>query len=629
MERANEAVSALDTSAYSAIWTVANSDDVIKDVDDQFTSWLRGKLNWDPPTERSGYYRGPGGADLMVVHRTAADGRSLRLRLTESKRTEIWRTSVMVGEGHGSDAWVQIRVSNNAEIPAKVPRLAAYLLDALELRDGETWLTASPQMASGTQVEQIAAEVTDFSRQGLYFVAGTDQARSFDAFAAQVARWTVDTRGMAQVVVLDPVATAEFREILGESHAVPPWTIRTYQTEVDPAVEADARRHRILGRKRLDGSRASVRAILGQVARRHAALRPLPPRYAAASRALSRLEDQLLVDALIVAPSVTSKPPRETPALPQAPDGMEPDVEVASAAFKAEPIELRPVYAVDQQAAQYLAQVELVKEMLGLDVVDSSSLTEIVRQVEQNAATAEAIDRVTAELTERREVIAQLELERDGLRSLSDNQELDLADSLAVQAKLADEVRWLRRRLAEQGDTEGGFGLLPVESTTTYPADFGELADKLAELASDGVLFTGDLEVVAELTAHDPLGRVAGVAWDCLLALTDYIRARDTGDCSTGIRQYLEQTPQGFRSVPRKKFAAKETKSTMQAWGDLRDFPVPHSVNPAGTAAMEAHFKLGKVGLVSPRMYYLDNVARDGKVYVGYIGAHLRNTQTN
>ena len=44
---------------------------------------------------------------------------------------------------------------------------------------------------------------------------------------------------------------------------------------------------------------------------------------------------------------------------------------------------------------------------------------------------------------------------------------------------------------------------------------------------------------------------------------------------------------------------------------------------------MEGHFKLGRVGIISPRMYYLDGYVRDGKVYVGYIGAHLRNTQTN
>ena len=44
---------------------------------------------------------------------------------------------------------------------------------------------------------------------------------------------------------------------------------------------------------------------------------------------------------------------------------------------------------------------------------------------------------------------------------------------------------------------------------------------------------------------------------------------------------------------------------------------------------MTAHFKLAVIGRFTPRLYYLDRVRQDGKVYIGYIGRHLRNTQTN
>jgi len=44
---------------------------------------------------------------------------------------------------------------------------------------------------------------------------------------------------------------------------------------------------------------------------------------------------------------------------------------------------------------------------------------------------------------------------------------------------------------------------------------------------------------------------------------------------------------------------------------------------------MEAHFKIGKLGMVSPRMHVLDCWVNHGKVFVGYIGAHLRVVQTN
>lgn len=67
----------------------------------------------------------------------------------------------------------------------------------------------------------------------------------------------------------------------------------------------------------------------------------------------------------------------------------------------------------------------------------------------------------------------------------------------------------------------------------------------------------------------------------------------------------------------------------MATWGDQREFPVPPEVNPAGRAVMEAHFKLGRVGMASPRMHILDCWGTHKRVYVGYIGLHLRNTQTN
>jgi len=44
---------------------------------------------------------------------------------------------------------------------------------------------------------------------------------------------------------------------------------------------------------------------------------------------------------------------------------------------------------------------------------------------------------------------------------------------------------------------------------------------------------------------------------------------------------------------------------------------------------MTAHFKLGRIGMVSPRLYFFDDYTKTGKVYIGYIGPHLTNTQTN
>ncbi len=249
--------------------------------------------------------------------------------------------------------------------------------------------------------------------------------------------------------------------------------------------------------------------------------------------------------------------------------------------------------------------------------------------VRQGRATTEALQQIKRQLDQRRVRIELLEADLELYKELAEDQELDLADALESQAHIADENRWLRSRLKKMQDFEGAAAGLPAELATTYPEDFGQLLDRLPELEPLGVVFTGDSKTVRELEDYDTIGRIAGVAWDALLVLTDYVRARTQGAFNQGVKLYLANTPKGFRTLPSKKFAEKETAQTMKQWGDLREFPVPDLVDDTGFATMEAHFKLGRVGMVSPRLYYLDCSATTGAVYVGYIGAHLRNTQTN
>jgi hypothetical protein len=44
---------------------------------------------------------------------------------------------------------------------------------------------------------------------------------------------------------------------------------------------------------------------------------------------------------------------------------------------------------------------------------------------------------------------------------------------------------------------------------------------------------------------------------------------------------------------------------------------------------MASHFKIAQSGMISPRLHYIDDTAKTGKVYVGYIGRHLPTKQTN
>jgi hypothetical protein len=75
--------------------------------------------------------------------------------------------------------------------------------------------------------------------------------------------------------------------------------------------------------------------------------------------------------------------------------------------------------------------------------------------------------------------------------------------------------------------------------------------------------------------------------------------------------------------------AATETALTRTRFGSERIFPVSAEVDPSHRSIMTAHFKLAQIGMVSPRMYYLDHYTATGRIYIGYIGPHLTNAMTN
>ncbi|MGH8827780.1 MAG: hypothetical protein ACRDVZ_09345, partial [Jiangellaceae bacterium] len=77
-------------------------------------------------------------------------------------------------------------------------------------------------------------------------------------------------------------------------------------------------------------------------------------------------------------------------------------------------------------------------------------------------------------------------------------------------------------------------------------------------------------------------------------------------------------------------FAADEFETVKQnkGWRTERTFPVPGSIEPRGRVFMSTHFRLGGGDKVAPRLYLHDAVDADGKIYVGYIGRHLTDTQT-
>ena len=237
--------------------------------------------------------------------------------------------------------------------------------------------------------------------------------------------------------------------------------------------------------------------------------------------------------------------------------------------------------------------------------------------------------RIHDEMAARQARIAALEDQVDFYRELFEDEEIYRVLAEDERARAEDESRWLRNQLRQHGDPDTAASQVPEESITVYPDSFEDLLGRAAELEAAGVVLTGDLSITRDLDDVDGNGKLVRAAWESLLVLTDYVSARQAGDHDGSIEMYLKDTPSGYRPMSPKKHATGESGPTMAQYGHLRVHPVPTDVDQDGAVCMAAHFKLGSLGMVSPRLHYHDDYVRTGKIYVGYIGPHLRTVTTN
>ena len=135
-------------------------------------------------------------------------------------------------------------------------------------------------------------------RRGLMFVAASanDSTMSFGAWRDHAQQVLRHTTGLASSFILDPEATTELRGALGRTHAVEPWTIRTFRPDADPADESDALRHRVLSTGRLaSDDPAYLARLLGWRAREAALDTPLQSSALRLERDLERAYDEMLM----------------------------------------------------------------------------------------------------------------------------------------------------------------------------------------------------------------------------------------------------------------------------------------------------------------------------------------------
>lgn len=241
-----------------------------------------------------------------------------------------------------------------------------------------------------------------------------------------------------------------------------------------------------------------------------------------------------------------------------------------------------------------------------------------------NALLDEAAHEETARLREIGELRQELREKEEHAADLS----TELAERADELRHAEARLREVQRYLIDLGEAGAGYRAAYRAQRAPHggPVSFEELLDRFAELPE--LRFTGSRRVTVQLDAQALGADWAATAWDALLALRDYARAKRDGGHLRDFLHWCRETPPGGHRFPPGKVVRDESPQTSgrKAWRLQRTFPVPESVDPSGAVFMGAHLRIGAGNAKAPRLHFHDATGHGGLVYLGYLGPHLNNT---
>ncbi|WP_431678672.1 hypothetical protein [Kitasatospora sp. KL5] len=171
------------------------------------------------------------------------------------------------------------QLSGPGRVP--VPEVARILLPLLDATDGPAALTAQPAVVTPAEVDDLIDRLCDPERRLAAVVVSVPTSTPLeDWLAGQVRPVLQQVTGLASLYVLDHAALPLFN-VAFEYHKVYGGAVRTFLPEVDPASRADAGRHQVLARQRMQEDTRRAAVLLAREPRRIAAELPRPAPLAA------------------------------------------------------------------------------------------------------------------------------------------------------------------------------------------------------------------------------------------------------------------------------------------------------------------------------------------------------------
>ena len=556
--------------------------------------------------------------------------------LVEENTDKTWKVSIGVHDSGEQDSDIQVLIEVDvtpADLETAIelvetPRFAKRLLEQLSISDGEVPILAGVgEIRTEEQVETLIQMIEAPGRRITINVAPSPETSLDNEWLSIVSQLTSRGTGNSSVYLLDAELTKKFNSLVSNEFGVGPGTVRTYAPGVDFSDVSNAAMHRFVTPMKL------AKSIFKKNEKWRVA-RPLQNAFNIASR-LQYMQAEVPGPISLVRDKLVKKTEQNwlQERLPTK------VIQHQYSQVQVETHQPTVVSASPEKSSDVVLEPTLwrrftkfISRFTGIDSVTEESLTILETYVERQSADLGAIENLMYEADE----------EKVAATRVANELRKELNTHLAELSQTAHRIRYLEsenKRLrsgqldSKQGKSSGGF-----DFTTLRDMFFCEdIAEALQENGSSDysalrelVVFTGDLKITKELDASAQRENYAGIIIDYLEVLYDYASAKKMSvKLPGGVDFYLKNpSVHGGRTTGPVNHSG-ESKSTQQEFGKLRIFPVPAEVDKSGVVAMWNHFKIAQSDSIAPRLHYFDDTPNTGKIYIGYIGKHLKNSQTN
>lgn len=578
----------------------------------------------------------------------------------------------------GGVLWVEVIPPSGFDYRTKPPRLIRKLLDE-GVYDGSMPLTDHlEEIGDQDGVDRLIGWIHDPDRRASIVVGAPLTEGNSPEDTQHERRWrealsvlTKDSLGCATYVALSPASYDLFQERINADLRIPRGSLRTYAPHVRPNDPLDYRRHRVLtANQLLDGYDVKAKKF-------HSHLAALIARTPRTYLWENGLDSELQRAARVLderRPSVpthrSGSEDRKPVDLVEEVRGLDTDISASPAhvtdpmliGVREETVGETCVETSDNQEKKgrehrtwYLPLRLLIRRFLpsfapislrdlqnGIDAVGRGLNEMNIRYDKLD----KKYERVRDELEIHRELLEEAKrVEKDQndklvkLRKIKELQEFQLAEEGEERRALEQKIRQLtwekdnpvvadRDYAAKQNEDQ------LAEPPTSMSQLYDWMTDEKHETVHRYVIFSDPDTMVDDMLSvdsYDPLGRYAAIFWEYILVLRDYMRALEAGDFKGGIHQYLQESTGLYRTCSPLRHRSNESETTKSspARREERTFSVPTSVDPSGEIFMRTHFAPTHRDQNAPRMYYYADTRITHKVYIGYIGPHLKNTKTN